>query len=119
MILCQYCNNPAELVRGVVIYPHRQDLFHKQFWRCEPCNARVGCHGSGSSALGDLANRELRWWRSRAHQAFDPIWREDPKTTRSEAYMWLSEQLGIKQKFTHISMFDVKQCKETIKLING
>ena len=73
-IKCPYCEKVPELVTGDKVYPHRKDLYSKWFWRCEPCNAYVGCHPGTKNPLGTLANQELRAWRLQAHHAFDPIW---------------------------------------------
>lgn len=43
-VKCDYCGKDAELVTGDVIYPHRSDLAPLKFWRCEDCEAYVGCH---------------------------------------------------------------------------
>lgn len=40
-VLCNYCLNPAKLVTGADIYPHRPDLYSKQFWECKPCDAHI------------------------------------------------------------------------------
>ena len=121
-VTCAYCNKPAELVTGKEIYPHRQDLFTKKFWRCRPCNAYVGCHkpnigyGDGTRPLGRLANAELRAAKSAAHVAFDPVWQEGV-VKRGSAYAWLAEKLGIQAKQCHIGEFDVDQCKRVVQIV--
>ena len=115
---CDYCGNSAALVDGSVIYPHRPDLYHKWFYRCEPCGAFVGCHPNTKSALGRLANAELRKAKMAAHAAFDPIWKSGKKR-RGSAYAWLADQLGIKQQDCHIGMFDVATCKRVIEICNA
>jgi hypothetical protein len=112
-LLCPYCSQPAQLVTGAVIYPHRPDLYHKQFWHCAKDDAYVGCHGSTSNPLGRLANAELRSAKKMAHAAFDPLWREG-HMTRSEAYAWLARELGISLEECHIGMFDVETCQRVI-----
>lgn len=72
---CPYCRQPAKLVTGAAMYPHRPDLIHKWFYRCFPCDAHVGCHPGTRNPLGRLANFELRTAKIAAHAAFDPIWR--------------------------------------------
>jgi len=122
MVTCVYCNEPAELVSGEEIYPHRPDLFTKKFWRCRPCNAYVGCHkpnigyGDGTRPLGRLANAELRAAKSAAHAAFDPVWQEGV-VKRGSAYAWLAEKLGIQAKQCHIGEFDVDQCKRVVQIV--
>lgn len=122
-LACPYCDRPAELVTGAVIYPHRPDLFAKRFWRCQPCGAHVGCHDKGAPVrvagkkvtsdgtlpLGRLANAELRRAKTQAHAAFDPIWKTR-RMGRNEAYAWLACQLQMPVEDCHIGMLDVDGC---------
>lgn len=118
--ICPYCRNPAKLITGQELYPHRPDLFKIKVWQCAPCDARVGCHrnGDGTRPLGRLANAELRVAKQQAHAAFDPIWkaRSETSLTRKEAYAWLSEQLDINFKDCHIGEFDVIQCRKVVAI---
>jgi hypothetical protein len=114
-MICDYCGKPAELVNGLDVYPHRPDLKKLFMWRCAPCDARVGCHPGTKTPLGRLANRVLRRWKMRAHEAFDPIWQER-RLSRREAYAWLAEQLGKTEAETHIGMFDSETCKRVIEV---
>lgn len=124
---CDYCMQQTELVQGDVIYPHRPDLTALRFWLCRPCDAYVGCHkehaflpglgiSDGTWPLGRLANAELRMWKSRAHAAFDPIWKSG-RMHRNTAYAWLAVQLGIRGHECHIGMFDVERCRATVACI--
>ncbi|MDR0480872.1 MAG: DUF3268 family zinc-finger domain-containing protein [Gallionellaceae bacterium] len=69
-VKCPYCDRDAQLVTGVTIYPHRDDLRRKHFWLCAPCNAYVGTHQrnrkmglSGDEPLGRLAFvPDMDWW---------------------------------------------------------
>ena len=114
-VTCPYCNQAACLVGGDAIYPHRPDLFSLKFWRCAPCDAYVGTHKNYDDhrPLGRLANAELRGWKQRVHQAFDPLW-QDGQMSRSKAYSWAAEALGLPKNLTHIGMFDVETCKRLI-----
>lgn len=116
-MICQYCNNKAELVDGAVIYPHRQDLYIKNFWLCRRCDAYVGCHdkGKGGSTdgtkpLGILANKALRKAKSKAHLHFDEIWKHK-HMSREDAYSYLASTLGIPVSECHIGMFDEDLCE--------
>src|ERR1035437_9220224 len=91
---CPYCGKLSKKVTGRTIYPHRPDLDGLAFWRCDPCDAHVGCNPRTGQPLGRLANKELRWAKMATHAIFDPIW-EDGRMTRSEAYDWLSIVLCI------------------------
>jgi hypothetical protein len=134
---CPYCSQPAKLVTGKVIYPHRPDLHDRKFWHCAPCQAYVGCHraGKGEAPLGRLANAELRMWKMRAHEAFDPLWKElvdkeievrggqAPKGIkqrhRTDAYKNLAQDLGIALEDCHIGMFDVETCQRVVSICNS
>lgn len=111
---CPYCGSNAKCVNGSAVYPHRKDLRSKQFWVCEPCDARVGCHKNGKTPLGRLANAELRAAKMRAHTAFDRLWRHG-SLSRSEAYAWLAETLSIPRKDCHIGGFDVAACQRIVE----
>jgi len=127
--LCPYCLQAAKLVGGEAIYPNRPDLFDLKFWQCAPCEAYVGCHkkgaliashpkkkfSNGTVPLGRLANAELRASKSRAHWAFDPLWKGGPMT-RTAAYRWLADELGIPLERCHIGEFDVNQCRRVASL---
>jgi hypothetical protein len=124
-VICSYCGADAELVGGDVIYPRRPDLASRRFWRCAPCDAWVGTHIHSRDAvpLGRLANAELRIAKREAHAVFDPLWqaksRRDgcsKKQARTAAYKWLSEQLGISRRQTHIGMFDIELCRRVIEV---
>lgn len=120
-VICSYCKEPAKLVSGKEIYPHRFDLVHKKFWQCKPCAAHVGCHppthhtqGRDDVPLGRLANAELRAAKQAAHNAFDIIWRER-LVSRKSAYGLLAARLGIKNSACHIGMFDLDMCRRTVE----
>lgn len=119
-VTCPYCNIPAKLVNGDIIYPHRPDLYELNFWSCD-CGAYVGCHKAnepkgfdGTEPLGRLANEELRKAKSLAHKEFDCIWK-DGYTNRTEAYEMLADFMSIKMDECHIGMFDLDQCNQVVK----
>jgi hypothetical protein len=116
-LLCPYCNDNALLVTGKEIYPHRTDLYNKEFWQCKKCDAYVGCHPNTSKPLGRLANAELRQAKMKAHRAFDPLWKKG-EMKRTEAYQWLADKLEIKVSDCHIGMFNIDMCKDVIYYSN-
>ena len=120
---CPYCGDDADLVTGELLYPSRPDLAEKRFWRCSICDAHVGTHAGNpqkgiavNTPLGTLANAELRRARSRAHAAFDPVWKSGT-VTRSEAYAALAIQLQIRIEDCHIAMFDERRCAQVVALV--
>lgn len=116
IVHCDYCGEPAKQVTGAAVYPRRPDLASKVMYRCQPCDAWVGCHPGTSNPLGRLADKALRVAKMEAHAAFDPLWRGQPRGARSDAYSWLASALGIKAEDCHIGMFDVEACKRVVAL---
>lgn len=112
---CPYCNVPAHITTGAVLYPHRLDLAHKKIWQCVQCAARVGCHGKTDKPLGTLANAADREARTRAHAAFDRLWKPY-KSKRHGAYMWLAKQMGLPPERCHISMMTAEQCAQVVEV---
>ena len=109
---CIECGRVAKLVGGEAIYPHRPDLHHKSFWLCE-CGAYCGSHGATSRPLGFPAGTETRCARSKAHEAFDPLWRSGQLDRRS-AYTWLSERMELDPEQCHIGMMTAAQAREVV-----
>lgn len=114
---CPYCRRSAELTTSAKIYGNNDKDFG-MFWVCWPCDAYVGCHKNSPThaPLGRLANKELRRWKQKAHAAFDPMWRRDGMS-RSEAYQFMADAMGITKEEAHIGKFDVEQCKKLVELI--
>jgi hypothetical protein len=128
--LCPYCQEPAGLVLGKLLYPQRVDLADKWFYRCGPCFAWVGCHPRSKKALGIPANAELRRARELLHERrIDPLWQRadecvayDPEDTkarriiknvaRNRVYEYLAERLGLPIDDCHTAMFTLDQCRE-------
>lgn len=116
--LCPYCDGhpPANEVGGDAVYPHRSDLHEKRFYVCYDCEALVGCHPGTNKPLGRLANAQLRRAKSRAHAAFDPLWRGKKRGARSAAYAWLAEAMGLKGRDCHFGMMSERLCNEAGRL---
>jgi hypothetical protein len=108
------CGKTARLVTGQDLYPHRPDLYAKRFWKCL-CGAYVGCHGGGITPLGYPAGPETRKARSAAHAAFDPMWKGKSRS-RSSAYKWLADQLGLDPHATHISWMDEATARRVVEV---
>lgn len=116
-VICPYCQQPAKLVGGEVIYPYCPDLAAKKFWFCRPCDAYVGTHSNSRyhKPLGRLANAELRQAKQAAHRLFDPKWMIGGMT-RKGAYLWLAGQLDIPLDDCRIGQFDVGMCEQVIDI---
>lgn len=120
LVTCGECGEPAELVGGLEIYPHRPDLAEFQFWRCAPCDAWTGCHRGTTKPKGTVAREAVRLARRRAHEAFDPIWMDGPvwgrKRRRRQAYRWLAKKLGVPERNAHIGALDVEGCDRVVEI---
>lgn len=124
-VVCDYCLGPAVLTSSTEVYGGRD---YGLIYLCRPCNAYVGVHKGTTKPLGRLADKELRYWKQRAHAAFDPIWQarlarkraEDPKYIRAMArggrYKRLAQLLGVPREECHIGTFDVDQCKAVVAI---
>lgn len=128
---CNYCQRPARLVLGPELYPHRRDLAHVKAWRCDQCDAQVGCHDGTTNPKGTLAKRSTKHARMRAHAAFDRLWKNwseaypnekgNPaklrRCQRDRAYWWLSHEMGSPDKQVHIGEMDEAQCACVLQII--
>lgn len=131
---CAHCGNEARLVDGSVVYPHRPDLFALNFWVCDECDARCGCHkpgaqteigvSDGTMPLGTPANAHLRALRSSVHRRLDPLWmgaaaKKLRHTARRRTYRVLARALGLTMEETHVGMFSATQCHEALRALQG
>lgn len=128
-VKCDYCQQPAELLRSSATLYRGRDYGPAWFCPCQPGGAWVGTHKNSPTfqPLGRLANAELRKAKVAAHNAFDPIWQAHAlrvvrspggkkKSVRSSAYMWLAQQLKIDGRDCHIGMFTVEQCRQVVEI---
>lgn len=90
---CCACIVQPELVTGSDVYPHRDDLGHKKFWRCLGCANYVGCHPGGKRPLGNIPTPELRKARQHIHAILDPLWKSG-RIGRGAVYARISERIG-------------------------
>lgn len=105
-MFCPYCKKEAVFFKTST---HLYGSDYGPLWMCEDCVAYVGCHRGTSNPLGTLANKELRLWRKKAHQAFDLLW-ESGLMSRRNAYKFLQHALGLSRKQCHIAKFNVGLC---------
>jgi hypothetical protein len=113
-VMCGYCQKPAELVGGSVVYPYRPENADKQYWCCRDCKAWVLCKPNGQPA-GKLANGELRRLKMELHKLFDPWWRGENMPRRA-AYRWLSKRIGAKRD-AHVGDYSPEECQLAIEVM--
>jgi hypothetical protein len=112
---CDNCRSPnVELITNEKIYGRQLGKW-PYVYRCTDCNSTVGCHPNTFLPLGRMADKQTRLLRKEAHVAFDRLWREG-LLSRSMAYRWLAEELGIPFDSCHISWLTKKQLRTTIKV---
>jgi len=117
---CHYCGE--EVGKYTEEQWYGRDYRGRIVWGCRECNASVGSHDDGFP-LGYVGDSNLRYWRKRAHQAFDPLWLRKAKVegwncrkARTAAYTWIGNELQTHPDETHIAMFDVEQCQKLIEI---
>jgi hypothetical protein len=110
-VICPYCGRQAKFVDSKVVYGRSYGMIYL----CKDCDAYVGVHKGTDKPLGRLADKELRYWKMAAHDAFDPLWKTK-KMKRNQAYKWLAERMRLSPEETHIGMFDIAKCKKVIKI---
>jgi hypothetical protein len=123
--ICDYCAAKAVLVRlGEDGYPYRDD--RGPLWICAACEAWIGIFSRSTRhvPLGRLANAELRNWKTKLHEALEPLVavkvRRDSCTVfeaRAKVYRWLASEMQLDEKRCHINLFDAEQCEGAIRII--
>ncbi|WP_409969875.1 zinc-finger-containing protein [Bengtsoniella intestinalis] len=117
-IICRYCGGKITLADPREIFGdsvERLGLDGEYIYLCRTCNARVGCHKGTTRPLGNVANEVLRLKRRETHQIFDTFWSE-AGMTRTRAYQWLGQQMGMSARKAHIGSFEMDQCQQVIDL---
>ena len=115
---CPFCRSNVSLIDSARVYGQSYGFIY--LCNAYPnCDARVGCHPGTIIALGTLANKELRRWRSLAHRKFDPLWQSGVFSSRQAAYKWLSKAMKLPLEKTHVAMFDIRQCQRMIALVES
>jgi hypothetical protein len=60
----------------------------------------------------------LRTLKQHVHTAFDPIWR-GKSMTRSQAYRWLAEGIGMRPQDCHVGLFTPDMCRAALAFIES
>lgn len=115
-VVCDYCQQPAQLVDGATLYPYRSELGDRKYWACLPCKAWIPSKPNGKPA-GRLADGSLRRLKAELHKVFDPYWRGRGMPRRT-AYRWLSKMIGL-PKERHIGQFSAEDTERAIKFMRG
>lgn len=88
------CDVLARLTNGQEIYPGRDDLAERPFWKCDPCDNYVGCHWQTdhpTRPLGSIATPDLRRERREIHRILNPLCKQ---MGRKAVYADISAHIG-------------------------
>ncbi|UIF90898.1 zinc-finger-containing protein [Cupriavidus sp. UYPR2.512] len=115
-VTCPHCGASVEIVSNALIYGREYGEWPWAFMCTGKfCDSYVGMHPLTGIPLGTLADGPTREARKRAKAAFNPLW-QAKAMTRSEAYAWLAQALGIVNVGEcHIGWFDVDQCQRVVE----
>lgn len=114
--ICRFCGGGVSLVNNAQFYGGREYGWPLAYACCQ-CGARVGCHPGTDIPLGTLADKATMRARRAAHDAFDPLWRDQGKGMRKKAYEALSKAMG--RPNAHISWMDTAECCMVIELVQS
>lgn len=109
-VICPYCNEQAEFRDSIIIYKKSYGMV----WICKnfpDCDSYVGVHKGTTKFYGRMANKQLRFWKKKAHAEFDPVWKYGP-LNRGEGYKMAADMMGMEE--FHIGELDLDQCVEFI-----
>ena len=116
--VCNLCGGPVEYVSNAMIYGRQ---YGSGFcYRCRACGAYVGTHKpQPHKALGILANAEMREWKQKCHNLFDPFWQghKDRQRRRKNLYIRLAGEMGIDVQDCHFGYFNMDQLKRAYKIL--
>lgn len=107
---CRYCADTVDLVENSAIYNGRTYGDWPYAYLCGGCRAYVGLHPDTDLPLGTLADKRTRDARNACKKTFEAIWR-DKHMSRTKAYAWLAEQMGISVDACHFGLFEPEQCQ--------
>lgn len=110
---CNLCN-------GKVIYISNAKIYGKKYgsgycYYCTCCGAYVGTHAPRpKEAMGILANAEMRAWKHKCHDLFDPFW-QSKKIKRHLLYRRLAQELEIPVGDCHFGYFDTEMLQKAYR----
>lgn len=120
---CPYCGSKTEFRSADGIY--RDNSRGEMLYVCKrypACDAYVRVYPGTMEPMGTIANKQLRRMRKEAHHYFDQL-HARKIMSRKEAYLWLSDMLGLPINQTHIGLMGEYNCQRVItesqKMLEG
>ena len=112
---CPYCG-------GSVVYRSADGIYYDNsknvmLYVCShypSCDAYVRVHDGTNIPVGVMADRKLRALRKEAHRYFDKL-HQTGIMSRTSAYMWLADLLGVPRSKAHIGNLGEYYCNEVIR----
>ena len=120
---CPYCGSRTELRSADGIYHDNHDNTMLYVCRNYPrCDAYVRVIPGTTKPMGTMANGKLRAMRTEAHRYFNQLYIRGIMT-KTEAYQWLSDTIGLPLSKSHIGDMGEYYCelvvRESQKLLNA
>lgn len=107
---CPKCGKEGEWLDNQKVYGKRYGKSYMCYY-CRDCDTYVDCHNNTRQALGNMADKETRQARMRAHRVIDPLW-QSGKYKRKTVYLRLKEAFGYE---VHVSQASKELCEDIIK----
>lgn len=116
----------CNLCDGKVVYISNDKIYGRQYgsgycYYCTGCGAYVGTHKPWpKKAMGILADEEMREWKKKCHNLFDPIWKgKSAGKKRSQLYHKLADCMGIPVEQCHFGYFDLGNLKKAYEILKA
>lgn len=107
---CPRCSGTSVLVvNNSAIYGKQYGKWPFAYY-CDGCGAYVGMHPGTNIPLGTLADEVTRAARRDCKTPFESVWKSG-LLSRTAAYQWLAEQLGISVDECHFGWFEADTCQ--------
>ncbi|MFG0647737.1 zinc-finger-containing protein [Leclercia adecarboxylata] len=106
---CHHCSDRVRIGTHEEVYG-RDYSDWPYVYLCEGCGAYVGLHPFTAIPLRTLADKRTRDARKSCKLPFERIWRSG-SMSRSEAYKWLADKMGIPTDECHFGWFSDEQCQ--------
>ncbi len=113
---CHHCSDRVRIGTHEEVYG-RDYSDWPYVYLCEGCGAYVGLHPFTAIPLGTLADKRTRDARKSCKLPFERIWRSG-SMSRSEAYKWLADKMGIPAEECHFGWFSAEQCQTAMAHCN-
>ena len=102
--VCRHCGADVVFTSNAAVYGKKYG--NGKCYKCTKCDSYVGVHDGTNVPLGILANMEERELKRKCHVLFDPVWKNNARINRDQAYGRLASVLGIPISKCHFGHFD-------------